>query len=225
MSILAHETHSLPVTHRSCTPAPLQMADFHSILDVPELWKCLGSLWPGEVGQLKWRARCLLVSPRALQGHRLVLYQLKGQEEVDKCYYYDDHSSCASLLCSSEAFSLPSYYDPSDASGWLFATQHDFNAKAMTSTDVNHNYRMIFPLYHSCARLNRKRLFRMQLLLRCVNEPLFCKTTLDHHVRPDGQSRRPKHVRAANLLLHKLPLVPQSFRIIAWIQQLHHTTI
>ena len=101
VSMLAHETHGLSVTHRSCTPSPQQMADFHSILDVPQLWKCLGALWPGEVGQLKWRARCLLVNPRALRGQRRVLYQLQSQEEVDECYYYDDHSSCASLLCSS----------------------------------------------------------------------------------------------------------------------------
>ena len=59
-----------------------RMADFYSILDVPVLWKMLGALWPGAVGQLKWRARCLLVSPRALQGQRLVLYQLKNQQEV-----------------------------------------------------------------------------------------------------------------------------------------------
>ena len=90
------------------------MADFHSILDVSELWKCLGALHPGEIGQLKWRARCLLVSPRALQGRRQVLHQMRGQQEVDENYGCDSHSSAASLCSSSSWASLSSWYDPSE---------------------------------------------------------------------------------------------------------------
>ena len=88
-----------------------RMADFYSILDVPVLWKMLGALWPGEVGLLKWRARCLLVSPRALQGQRLVLYQLRSQQEIDDGYWCW-HSSCESLLTYTQTiYSLPSWMD------------------------------------------------------------------------------------------------------------------
>jgi hypothetical protein len=100
--------------HRSSIVPPQKMADFHAILDVPALWTCLGALLPGEIGQLKWRARCLLVSPRALQGRRLVLYRLRGQQEVDECFWWDSHSSCQSLCRSSSWASLPSYYDASE---------------------------------------------------------------------------------------------------------------
>ena len=62
------------------------MTDFHAVLCIDELWRCLGCLWPGVLGQLKWRARCLLVSARALNGQRLALYQLRRQQIIDDDY-------------------------------------------------------------------------------------------------------------------------------------------
>ena len=98
------------------------MADFHAVLCVDELWKCLGCLWPGEIGQLKWRARCLLVSARALNGQRLALYQLRCQQLVDDDYTMtmreramdDQEEAMGSSSSSGELCPLPSWYDPSE---------------------------------------------------------------------------------------------------------------
>ena len=90
-----------------CTLLQPWRVDFHSILDVSELWKFLGADLPGVLDHLLWRARCLLVSTQALHSRRLVLYRLRAQQEMDEAFESNSHGSAEWVSLSDDVPSLP----------------------------------------------------------------------------------------------------------------------
>lgn len=94
-----------------------QAVNFYSVLDVAELWTTLGADLPGRRGYLKWRARCLLVSAHAFRHRSQVLRRLRAQQEIDDMCGGDSDASSISSDAPSLAYSLPSWYDPSEYGG------------------------------------------------------------------------------------------------------------